>query len=99
MISYRKPIFLWQRGFRLQLVTKLSVCFFVGSAFCFVCLLRGDALVLQVKQQGNTAGSHCAYFYRKVKDDSAAAAPVPVAVATVDAVQPEAPPPFASALE
>ncbi len=48
MISYRKPIFLWQRGFNLQLVTKLSV-----------------------KQQGNTAGSHCAYFYRKIRDVAA----------------------------
>ena len=48
MISYRKPVFLWKRGFRLQLVTKLSV-----------------------KQQGNAAGSHCAYFYRKLRDEAA----------------------------
>ena len=55
MISYRKPTFLWLRGFRLQLVTKLSV-----------------------KQQGNAAGSHCAYFYKKIRDGEQQ---VPVAVA------------------
>lgn len=55
LISYRKPIFLWMRGFDLELVAKLSV-----------------------KQQGNTGGSHCAYFYRKV---AGAAVPAPVAVA------------------
>jgi hypothetical protein len=42
LISYRKPQFLWQRGFNLELVTRL-----------------------RVKQQGNKAGSHLAYFYRK----------------------------------
>ena len=42
LISYRKPYFLYQRGFDLTLVTKL-----------------------RVKQQGNRAGSHMAFFYRK----------------------------------
>jgi hypothetical protein len=75
MISYRKPIFLWKRGFRLQLVTKLSV-----------------------KQQGNAAGSHCAYFYRKIRDEAAPpalpdplaaqVAPAAVAVAVVEGEQP-----------
>lgn len=83
MISYRKPTFLWLRGFRLELVTKLSVRFCLCS--CEKTLLIPS--LSQVKQQGNTAGSHCAYFYRKIRDEIprgiAVEAPVAIAEAAV----------------
>jgi hypothetical protein len=49
-------------------------------------LFFADALVQKVKQQGNTAGSHCAYFYKKIRDAAPAVVDA-VAVASAD-VQP-----------